>query len=41
MERNEKADELAKLGSSTPLMGPEPALGVTKTMVRENIRHWV
>ncbi|KAJ8917941.1 hypothetical protein NQ315_002636 [Exocentrus adspersus] len=31
---NEKADELARKGSSASYIGPEPAVGVSKTMVR-------
>ncbi|KAJ8981752.1 hypothetical protein NQ317_004932 [Molorchus minor] len=30
IQGNEKADELARKGSSTPFIGPEPALGVSK-----------
>ena len=38
---NEKADELARKGSTAPYIGPEPALGVPKSTIRSEIRDWV
>ncbi|KAJ8914920.1 hypothetical protein NQ315_016074 [Exocentrus adspersus] len=38
---NEKADELARKGSSVSYIGPEPAVGVSKTMVRSQVKEWV
>ncbi|KAJ8915457.1 hypothetical protein NQ315_003220, partial [Exocentrus adspersus] len=38
---NEKADELARKGSSASYIGPEPAVGVSKTMVRSQEKEWV
>ncbi|KAJ8909669.1 hypothetical protein NQ315_008899 [Exocentrus adspersus] len=38
---NEKADELARKGSSASYIGPEPAVGVSKTMVRSQVKEWV
>jgi len=37
---NEEADNLARQASATPLLGPEPALGIPKCSVREAIRSW-
>lgn len=41
IDGNEKADELARNGSSTLYFGPEPALGVPKTIIRGQVREWV
>ncbi|MBZ5796184.1 RNAse HI domain-containing protein, partial [Burkholderia contaminans] len=41
IEGNEKADELARQGSSTPFTGAEPALGIPKSIVRGQIGEWV
>ncbi|KAJ8933299.1 hypothetical protein NQ318_010615 [Aromia moschata] len=41
IEGNEKADELARNGSSEDYIGPEPALGVAKTVIRGHINEWV
>ncbi|KAJ8914612.1 hypothetical protein NQ315_015349 [Exocentrus adspersus] len=38
---NEKADELARKGSSASYIGPKPAVGVSKTMVRSQVKEWV
>ncbi|KAJ8916956.1 hypothetical protein NQ315_008356 [Exocentrus adspersus] len=38
---NEKVDELARKGSSASYIGPEPAVGVSKTMVRSQVKEWV
>jgi len=37
---NEEADKLARQVSATPLLGPEPALGIPKCSVRETIKNW-
>jgi hypothetical protein len=37
---NEEADKLARQVSAMPLLGPEPALGIPKCSVRENIKNW-
>uniref|UniRef100_T1I8I1 RNase H domain-containing protein n=1 Tax=Rhodnius prolixus TaxID=13249 RepID=T1I8I1_RHOPR len=37
---NEIADQLARNGASTPFIGPEPVLGITKGAVREALRDW-
>jgi hypothetical protein len=37
---NEQADKLARQASATSLLGPEPALGITKCMAREAIKKW-
>lgn len=34
---NEKADELARLGSGTPFYGPEPALGLSSETIRGTV----
>ncbi|KAJ8911176.1 hypothetical protein NQ315_011177 [Exocentrus adspersus] len=38
---NEKADELARKGSSASYIGPEPAVGVSKTMIMSQVKEWV
>ncbi|KAJ8911658.1 hypothetical protein NQ315_006004 [Exocentrus adspersus] len=38
---NEKADELARKGSSASYIGPKPAVGVSKIMVRSQVKEWV
>ncbi|XP_011698268.1 PREDICTED: uncharacterized protein LOC105456144 [Wasmannia auropunctata] len=38
---NEIADELARAGSSTRMVGPEPALGVPSCVGRAEIRGWL
>jgi hypothetical protein len=40
IDGNEIADQLARQGSSHPLIGPEPALGVSAKVVRVVIRDW-
>jgi ribonuclease HI len=35
---NEKANQLARQGSSSPFIGPEPALGISTKTAREVIR---
>jgi hypothetical protein len=37
---NEKADEIARKGAAKLLLGPEPALGITKCSAREAIKNW-
>jgi len=37
---NEEADKLARQASAMPLLGPEPALGIPKCLVREVIKNW-
>ena len=37
---NEQADRLARLASLTPYIGPEPALGVSTTTVRNSLKRW-
>ena len=37
---NEGANKLARQASATPLLGPEPALGIPKCSVREAIKNW-
>lgn len=37
---NEKADQLAKTGSTTPFVGPEPVVGINKAEVRSIIARW-
>jgi ribonuclease HI len=38
---NEKADKLATQGLATPLLGPEPALGIPRCSAREAIKNWL
>ena len=40
-ERNEKADQSARQGSSCPLLGPEPALGISAKVARGMISKWM
>jgi hypothetical protein len=37
---NEEADRFAKQASATPLLGPEPALGIPRCLAREAIKYW-
>jgi len=37
---NEEADKLARQASATPLLGPEPALGIPNCSVREAVKNW-
>jgi len=37
---NEEADKLVRQVSATPLLRPEPALGMPKCSVREAIKNW-
>src|SRR5690606_7691002 len=39
-EGNEKADKLAKKGSDTPFVGPEPACAIPWTNVKTNVHQW-
>jgi hypothetical protein len=41
IEGNEIADQLARQGSSPPLTGHEPALGISAKVARELIRNWM
>jgi hypothetical protein len=40
IDGNEIADQLARQGSSQPLIGPEPALGISAKVARGVIRDW-
>ena len=41
IEGNEKADQLARKGATTTFVGPEPALGVTKSCIRGVVSQWM
>jgi ribonuclease HI len=41
IEGNEKADQSARQGSSCPLFGPEPALGISAKVARGVISIWM
>ncbi len=41
IQGNEEADQLAKEGSSVRLVGPEPAIGLATSTVRESIADWM
>jgi hypothetical protein len=38
---NEGIDKLVRHGAATPLLGPEPALGIPKCSAREAIKNWI
>lgn len=38
---NERADELARRGSETPLLGPEPAVGIAGCQVKKEVDEWL
>jgi hypothetical protein len=40
MDGNEIAEQLARQGSSHPLIGPQPALGISANVARGVIRAW-
>jgi len=40
IDGNETADELAKKGSSHPLIGPKSEIGISAKVARGVIRHW-
>jgi len=40
IDGNKITDQLAREGSSQPLIGPEPALGVPVEVSRQAIRDW-
>ncbi|XP_062715525.1 uncharacterized protein LOC134291594 [Aedes albopictus] len=40
IDGNEKADELARIGSNQPFLGPEPFCGVSKCSVHMELRNW-
>ena len=40
IEGNEKADQLARQGSSTVLVGPEPFCGVSSSALRMKLKEW-
>jgi hypothetical protein len=40
IDGNKIADQLARPGSSQPLIGPEPALGISAKVARGVIRNW-
>ena len=37
---NEEADRLTRQASAMPLLGPQPALGTPKSLIREAIKNW-
>jgi hypothetical protein len=37
---NEEADKLARQASATPLLGPQPAVGIPRYSSREAIKIW-
>lgn len=41
IEGNEKADKLAKKGSDTPFIGPEPAFGIPLTSFKAANKNWL
>ena len=41
IQGNEKADELARQGSSASYLGPEPVLGIPKCMARSALKLWI
>lgn len=41
IEGNEKADELARKGSETPLVGPEPVFGIPYGQARAVVKGWM
>jgi hypothetical protein len=41
IDGNKLADQLARPGSSPPLIGPEPALGISAKVARGVIRDWM
>jgi hypothetical protein len=40
IESNETADQLAKLGSECPLIGPEPACGIAAGLAKKAVKDW-
>ncbi|KAI5735950.1 hypothetical protein M8J77_024650 [Diaphorina citri] len=40
-EGNEKADELARAGSSSKMIGPEPAIGIPKCLAKMVVQDWI
>jgi hypothetical protein len=40
IEGNETADQLAKLGSECPFIGPEPAPSISAGIAKKAIRDW-
>ncbi|KAI5739652.1 hypothetical protein M8J77_012273 [Diaphorina citri] len=40
IDGNETADELAKIGTTLPFVGPEPFCGVSKSHLKMEIRKW-
>jgi hypothetical protein len=41
VEGNEKADELARMGSDSQFCGPEPCLALPTTVAKSKIKDWV
>jgi hypothetical protein len=41
IDGNETAGQLARQGSSHPLIGPQPTLGIPVKVAREVIREWM
>ena len=37
IQGNEVADKLARIGSSTPFTGPEPAIGISSNLIRNTV----
>lgn len=40
IEGNERADELAKYGSNTLFVGPEPFCGISNSAIEMELKHW-
>jgi ribonuclease HI len=40
MEGNETADQLARLGSECPFIGPEPACGTSAGIIKKAVKDW-
>jgi hypothetical protein len=38
---NEAADQLARMGSEHPFVGPEPACGISIGVSEEAVRNWM
>ena len=41
LEENEKADELARKGSSSQFIGPEPFFGVSLSNIKMEFKLWL
>jgi hypothetical protein len=40
IDGNEMADQMAKLGSERPFIGPEPACGISMGVAKKAVRDW-